>query len=207
MINIETGTIGPEEARVLKKNLLTPWKLCESTALKWVLLTLVTLVPLLVIEKRLSSEAQLVYIIIQQLAVIPLTALLTFKDPEIRFLRSLKQDIAEGETEVLRVRSNRVLHRRPSGDLGSGYYFEIDETSVLFLQGQHLDQLKMEGNFPSTDFQIIRTVRTGTIVDMKSTGDPIQAEGSLKAFTPQEQRSCHFDGQTVNCGIDSLLNR
>ncbi|MDC7240951.1 MAG: hypothetical protein PQJ50_11375 [Spirochaetales bacterium] len=206
-MQLETRKMKPEEEEILRSRLSSPWKIFEAHVIKWVLLTLITLVPLLILEKWITSPGQIIYLCIQQIVLLPLIIRLNRNDPGIKLQGSLKQAIAEGEVEIMKVESERTIRRKSFKDFGSGYYFDTGDNRTLYLEGQHLDVLKGEGKFPCSEFEIIRSSHNGILIDLICRGSQIKPHRTVKAFTSENYRSgeFHSDGQIIECTMDRII--
>lgn len=205
-MQVDTRKMTYDESLQLKKQLISTWGFVEKTAMKWIALTVITLIPLLIFEKKVPPKTELIIVIIEQIVVAILIILWTKKDPIIGAHRVLKKEIENGVLEIIRIKSDKVVKRKDPEDFGNGYYFEIDKDKVIFLQGQHLDILSHERKFPNTDFEIIRTKNNKILIDYKTNGELIKPIRTLKAFSKEQYKigDCHFDGQIIEININDL---
>lgn len=194
-----------EEINQLKRQLITSWGFIEKIGIKWIGLTFVTILPLLIFEKNVSSKNQLIIVIIEQLVVVLAIIFWNKKDPEILFNKTLKKEIYYADAEVVNIKSYRVFKRKEFEDFGTGYYFDLGRKTI-YLQGQHLDLLNHSRKFPNSDFEIIRTKREKILIDYKTKGDYLKPEKTLKSFTKEQYKSgdFHNDGQIIVLNIEEI---
>jgi len=204
-MEISCRNMSIEETEQLKRQLISTWGLIEKTGIKWVALTILTILPLLIFEKSISSQNQLIIISIEQLIVVSMILLWNKKDPEFLHNKTLKSEIYFGDVEMVNIKSNKVIIRKDSEDFGMGYYFDLGD-KTLFLQAQHLDVLNHSKKFPNTDFEIIRTKRHKILIDYKIKGEYLKPVKMLKAFAKEQYKSgdFHYDGQVLDLKIDHL---
>lgn len=194
-----------EETNQLQCRLITFWGFIEKIGLKWIGLTLVTIVPLLILEKNVSSKNQIIIVIVEQLVVVLAIFFWNKKDPEILYNKTLKKEIDFTDVEVVNIKSYRVFKRKDPEDFGTGYYFDLGKQTI-YLQGQYLDLLNHSSKFPNSDFEIIRTKREKILIDYKTKGEYLKPEKTLKSFTNEQYKSgdFHNDGQIIDLNIEEI---
>jgi hypothetical protein len=88
--------------------------------------------------------------------------------------RALARVLADGRVVVKRVRAVAVVEMEPVEDEGPGYLFDLGDGRVLFLKGQDYDVAEDEDvSWPNTDFEIVRTVAEGRMLDLHCHGQAL----------------------------------
>jgi hypothetical protein len=82
--------------------------------------------------------------------------------------------LQDGRVTVKRVRAVAVVQIEPIEDEGTGYVFDLGDGRVLFLKGQDYDMARADdASWPNTDFEIVRAVTDGTMLDLHCHGAPL----------------------------------
>ncbi len=85
--------------------------------------------------------------------------------------RALARVLDDGRVSVKRVRAVAVVEIEPMEDEGPGYLFDLGDGHVLFLRGQEYGLADDDGvSWPNTDFDIVRTVAEGRMLDLACHG-------------------------------------
>lgn len=129
------------------------------------------------------------------------------KNDEIGWNSKIENEIKNGRAQVLNIKTDKVIKRRETLDLGSGFYIKISENETLYLQGQYFDDLQYSRKFPNTEFEISRTSLTfNELLNIEFFGEYLKPERKLKAFTKKEfhNKKVHYDGQLLNIPIDEI---
>jgi len=194
-----------EEIIHLKRQLITVWGLIEKIGIKWIVLTFVTIFPLMIFERNVSSEIQLIILIVDQILIVGIILFWNKRDPEMLFNKTLKNEIDVGDVEILNIKSDCVYKRKDLGDFGTGYYFDLG-SKTLYLQGQHLDLLYQARKFPNSEFEIIRTKSAKVLINCKTRGGYLKPKKTLEAFTKEQYKSgdYHTDGQVIDMKIHEI---
>lgn len=129
------------------------------------------------------------------------------KKGEIDWNTKIENEIKYGRVEIFRIKTDKVVKRSETSDLGSGYYMKISEKETLYLQGQYFEQLQYSRKFPNTEFEISRTSLTfNELLDIKFFGEYLKPEKKLRAFTKEEYQNntVHYDGELLNISINNI---
>ena len=95
-------------------------------------------------------------------------------------------------------------------DEGIGYYLDVAEGKVLFIQGQYLydedENGKPEMKIPSTRMKFIRVVGSGLLLDFTCLGNYLSPSHVNPPFTTQdfERDRVHYDGDIFEADFESL---
>ena len=91
--------------------------------------------------------------------------------------RALARVLADGRVTVKRVRAVAVVEMEPIEDEGTGYLFDLGDGRVLFLKGQFYSPSEDEEGYdppwPNTEFEIVRTVAEGRMLDLTCHGQAL----------------------------------
>lgn len=200
----------PEEIRLLKNRKYSLWQHFENFGMKWIGIIFILLIPLLVYDKfiqKVSSKKQLWILIVVIIISILLVYYWMKNNGEISWNKKVENEIENGKAQVLKIKTEKVIKRKESYDLGSGFYIKISENETLYLQGQHLDQLQYSRKFPNTEFEISKTSLTfNEYLNIQTFGKYLKPEKKLKAFSKEEfeKDKVHFDGVILNIPIDEI---
>ena len=82
-------------------------------------------------------------------------------------------DLEGGETELLEVDVHGVVKLEEFEDEGSGYFLDVGDSRILFLQGQYLYDLEEEKRFPNRKFDLRRAPNSKLVFDLKCRGEPL----------------------------------
>jgi hypothetical protein len=200
----------PEEIKVLRNKKNSLWQHFENFGMKWIFITLILLAPLLIYEKvvgKVSSEIQLLTSIPLLIISIGIVVYLMNKNGEIGWNKKVENEIKNGKAQILKIKTEKVIKRKQTYDLGSGFYIKISENETLYLQGQYFDELQYSRKFPNTDFEIVKTkLNFNELIDVNYFGEYLKPEKKLKAFTKEqfEKNEVHYDGDLLNIPIEKI---
>lgn len=199
-----------EEIQLLKNRKYSLWQHFENFGMKWIGIIIISLLPLLAYNKfiqKVSSEIQLWILIPLLLFSVYLTLYWMKKNGEIEWNKKIENEIKYGKAEVLYIKTNKVIKRRETFDLGSGFYIKISKNKTLYLQGQHFDEMQYSQKFPNTEFEISRTSSENSkLLNISFFGEYLKPEKKLKAFTKEEfeNNKVHYDGDLLNIPIEQI---
>lgn len=176
----------------------------------WIFIGLIVNVPFLILRKyviSVNTSTELIIVIVLQLLSIIIVIYFLKKNGDLSWNRKIEDEIEKGKASITRIESNRVIKRDDTYDVGDGYYFEIEEKKLIYLQGQIYDQLELENVFPNTSFEIVKCPTIlNEIISINLLGKKISPEKTLKAYSKEEikARNIHFDGQIIDIKIDEV---
>jgi len=127
-----------------------------------------------------------------------------YRREKVRFGKN--PDLEQGIMEVLTVEATKAVKVEEFEDEGIGFYLDIGEGKVLFLQGQYLYDDETEHQFPCTRFTLMRAPYTGTIFDLKCEGTYFEPVHTNPAFNIKEYKTGQVpcDGQVLDVDFESL---
>lgn len=200
----------PEEIKLLKSRKYSLWQHSENFGLKWIVVIVIFLSPLLIYDKfvdKVSSENQLIILIpILIVSILIVIYWMNIKG-EIAWNNRVENEIKNGKAEVFRIVTDTVIRRDQTYDLGFGFYIKISENETLYLQGQYFDELRYFQKFPNTEFEIVRTnLNVNDPIIVNCFGKYLKPKKKLKAFTKEqfEQNTVHYDGDLLYIPIDEI---
>lgn len=199
-----------EEIKTLRSRKNSLWQHFENFGMKWIFITLILLAPLLIYEKvvgKVSSEIQLLTSIPLLIISIGIVVYLMNKNGEIGWNKKVENEIKNGKAQILKIKTEKVIKRKQTYDLGSGFYIKISENETLYLQGQYFDELQYSRKFPNTDFEIVKTkLNFNELIDINYFGEYLKPKKKLKAFTKEqfEKNEVHYDGDLLNIPIEEI---
>ncbi len=210
MLKIETRDLSDKERKQLQRSLAGFWKESIGVGISvFVFATLVGILPFVLIDRLeewigeyegLYVSAVIVVAAILGLRIVQQTLSLDY--PE----RGPLQDV---RVEVLRVSTSRAIQREDPEDFGISFYIDVEldgECKTIFLWGQYLDLLDYEGQFPNTEFILIRRSDTKEVMDLQVKGRYFPPERVLPFFPDSEWRNGTIpqDGQILDLCIDEV---
>jgi len=86
-----------------------------------------------------------------------------------RRAREVARVLEDGRVTVRRVRAVAVVEIEPLEDEGTGYVFDLGDGRVLFIKGEYF-RADGEAPWPNTEFEIVRTIADGEILDVHCHG-------------------------------------
>ena len=98
-----------------------------------------------------------------------------------RARRRYQQDLSDNMVEVLHCTADEA-HRIESGTCPGevGFFLDVGDSKVLFLQGEHLYDLEDRQLFPNRGFDIIRAPQSGAVLEVTCTGVPLTSTKTVK---------------------------
>ncbi len=198
------------EIKILRSRKYSYWDHFEHFGLRWVFVSLLLLAPFLLYEKfiqEVSPETELPIAIAIEIIAIAIVIYFMNKMGEIGWNKKVEKEIKNGKAEILKIKTDKVLKRRQTHDLGSGFYLKISDHETLYLQGQYYDELQYSRKFPNTEFELVKTTLTlNDLLDIQSFGKYLKPEKKLKAFTNEQydKEKVHYDGDLLNIPIDEI---
>jgi hypothetical protein len=122
--------------------------------------------------------------------------------------RSLEEVEKNGLLETINYRAQRAFQVEEYEDEGSHYFLELEDGSVLYLNGQYLceyeplnddPELNQPRQFPCTEFAIRRHKKKGYAVDILCSGTVIEPEITAPPFDREAYRrkAVPEDGQII----------
>jgi hypothetical protein len=198
-----------QEKKKLSSRKFSVWKHFENFGMKWVFASLILLSAFLLVKKfvmDISSEIELPIIIIVELIAIAVVIYIMKRTGELNWNKKIESELRDGDAEVIRIKTDRVVKRKDPEDFGSGFYIKLDEKSTLYLEGQYLDELQYSRKFPNTEFEIIRTKWLKELLEINSLGKYLKPERKLKPFTKEQYKTGNrpFDGDIIELPIDEI---
>ncbi len=198
-----------QEKKKLSSRKFSVWKHFENFGMKWVFASLILLFAFLLVKKfvmDISSEIELPIMIIIELIALAVVIYIMKRTGELDWNKKIESELREGEAEVIRIKTDRVVKRKDPEDFGSGFYIKLDEKSTLYLEGQYLDELQYSRKFPNTEFEIIRTKWHNEFLEINSLGKYLKPERKLEPFTKEEYKTGNrpHDGDIIELPIDKI---
>jgi hypothetical protein len=94
--------------------------------------------------------------------------------------------LAAGQAEVLEAEARDAVAVEPLVDEGPGYFLDVDEGRLLFLQGPYLADLVDAGAFPSRRLRLTRAAGTGLHLAFECLGEPLRPSRSREFLEHDE---------------------
>lgn len=120
--------------------------------------------------------------------------------------RALARVLADGRVTVKRVRAVAVVEMEPMEDEGPGYLFDLGDGRVLFLKGQDYGVAEDEGvSWPNTDFEIVRTVAEGRMLDLHCHGQALAPVRILRGDEVDPQAAWAEREEVLDLTLDQAV--
>lgn len=205
MIEIYHREINKQEFRELASRQPSTWKKIERFSMRLIAVMMVLLIPFLIIDKFFQVQSHTEGIIVMGLLIIAVivTIYWTKGDPVIAFE---KQSSKTSEIEIIHCTTKRAIKREDTEDFGVSFYLDTEDGRTLFLQGQYLDMLESDKQFPNSEFELVRTKTTKEFIDFKIKGNFFEPEKLLKAFSKDdyEKGIVPEDGEVLEIEFDKI---
>jgi hypothetical protein len=115
---------------------------------------------------------------------------------------SYRRDFEAGEVEILHCTATGALKVEEFEDEGPGFFLSVEDSKVLFLQGQYLFELDESRLFPSSVFEVVRAPHSGLVLGVNCLGDAILPARTRGPFTDDEY--VPENGELLSATFNSL---
>lgn len=119
--------------------------------------------------------------------------------------RDLARMLEDGRVTVKRVRATAVIELEPFEDEGPGYLFDLGDGRVLFLKGQDYGFPDDENPWPNTEFEIVRTVAPGRMLDMTFHGQQLRPVRVVPSAELDGQKAWADREEVLEMSLDDAL--
>lgn len=121
---------------------------------------------------------------------------------------ALEADLGAGRVEIVTVHATGAARCKPMEYLGeepNAFFVQVGASDVLFLQGRYLDKALRAGNFPNSEFEVIRGAKSGLAVEICCHGTPLPL--ITHDYSKITQESCYFpkDGEVLAATLETLI--
>ena len=104
----------------------------------------------------------------------------------------LDRDLREGQAEQMHVTASEVVELEEYEDEGAGFFFDVGDGRLVYMQGQYLDDYVLvddpssepptvessaavrTARFPCREFEIVRAAHSGEVLTLRCLGDYLQ---------------------------------
>ena len=118
---------------------------------------------------------------------------------------SLRSDIESGAAEILSVNTKEILRVQQYEDEGIGFLINSGDGKVIYLQGQHLEQLEKRRIFPCQTFEVVRSAHSQTFLDLKCIGAYLPPLATIGPFSPDNKLP--ENGQIIQADFEEIKKR
>ena len=120
--------------------------------------------------------------------------------------RAKHPDLDSGVAEVTTYDARQAIKVDEFEDEGIGFYIDIGDDKVLFLQGQYLYEDDEEKRFPCTRFTITRTTHSHWVLDMECEGEYLSPVCVNPPFTDKDHKAglAPEDGEILEAEFERL---
>jgi len=119
---------------------------------------------------------------------------------KLRFRFSLthyENDLTGGVAEVTRFRATSAIRVKDSEDEDSGYFLHLEDGRTLFLRGRYLYDLEEAKKFPCSEFDLVRGLKSGAILDLVCSGSYLPSQKTTIPFAQLQLKEIPTDGDIV----------
>ncbi|MCC5916618.1 MAG: hypothetical protein JJU02_04750 [Cryomorphaceae bacterium] len=205
MIETYHRNINQQELQELTSRKPSMWTKIERFSMKLIAITMILLIPFLIIDKffPVPSQTEGIIVIVLFTISIAMSIYWTKRDPIIAFEKQRKEN---NEIEIIRCSTNRAIKREDPEDFGVSFYLDTEDGRTLYLQGQYLDILEYDKQFPNSEFELIRTKNTKELIDFKVKGNYFEPEKTLQAFTMEDFKKGFVpeDGEILDIEFEKI---
>jgi hypothetical protein len=115
--------------------------------------------------------------------------------------QAIARDLADDQVEVLRCTVLDAVEVDGLEDTGPGYFLDLGDSTLLYLQGQYLDEFVEQDRFPNREIRIVRTPHAELSLSFECSGEGFEPsrvlELSAQAHLPE-------DGEILSGRLDTL---
>jgi hypothetical protein len=128
---------------------------------------------------------------------------------EKRYRIQQDRDLDSRIADVTTYHVKQAIKVEECEDLGIGFYLDLGEGKVLYLQGQYLYKYSDDKRFPCTRFTISRTTHSRKFLDIRCEGEYIAPVCVNPPFTKKDGRAglVPKDGQILEIDFERLKKR
>jgi hypothetical protein len=114
--------------------------------------------------------------------------------------------LQDGRVSVKRVHAVAVVQIEPIEDEGTGYVFDLGDGRVLFLKGQDYDVAgDDEAPWPNTEFEIVRAVTDGTMLDLRCHGTALRPLRVISGADLDPQKGWNEREEVLEMSLDEAV--
>lgn len=120
--------------------------------------------------------------------------------------KEYENDLKDGNVMVLSCQSNAVIEVEEFEDEGPGFFFEIDDGKIMFLQGQYLYDHVDSKRFPNKKFDVVKLPHSGVILDVVCKGDSLAPLRVLEptAISSEQHIPFVYDGDIFSGKLETI---
>lgn len=119
--------------------------------------------------------------------------------------REIVRVLEDGRATVKRVHAVAVVEMEPIEDEGMGYVFDLGDGRVLFLKGQDYFALDEDALWPNTDFEIVRAVADGTMLDLRCHGTALAPLRTIPGDALDPQKGWDEREEVLEMSVDDAV--
>jgi hypothetical protein len=92
----------------------------------------------------------------------------------------------------------------PFDEEGTGFFLDVGDGQLLFLQGQYLDDLDEEGRFPTRELFMVRAPHSGDILRLEHLGEVFEPSRSRGYLGEEREEYAPQDGEILPGRLETL---
>jgi hypothetical protein len=201
-----TRELTAAEIEDLKLNITNIRGLVRDMILRWFLISIVTLTPLLIFYNIIGNTIKIAYLASDQFLVIALVIFFSNLFDKITENKKIMEAIANGLAEVTRIKTNKAVKRLNTNNTPEGYYLDIGNGKTIFLQNERFFYYNFSDKFPNSEFEIVKTYSNKIFVTTIMKGNKLPVLKQLYPFTKEQYKTgnIHKDGQILEIPIENI---
>ena len=118
------------------------------------------------------------------------------------------RELETGQVKALHCTVSGVVELAELEDEGPGYFFQVDERRVLFLQGQYLYDYQGREDFPNDCFDVVIVPESNLVIEIRPLGRPLTPE---RIYDPHDEKhdlsDMYYpeDGEILGASLSTLI--
>ena len=208
MMKVRYRDMSEAELSFFKKMVPTFWKRLEGFILKLIVVFMLSFIPFLLInegfELDLVNEKPILFLWVAISVAIAL--FLSWREERNWYTSIQHQELIQQQVEEIQCKSHQVVMKGLPEQIDFGFYFELEDARLLFIEGKSLISYIEQGSFPNTDFTLIRTPSSKTFLDIQLKGAYLPPLRHLPGFSHDDYKSGEvpLDGEVVQLSMAEL---
>ena len=212
MVEVFRRPYSEEEKQALTARRPTVYQRFEDYTMMLIFVVLAFLSPLLLITKYypISSQHELYSVVLILLLAVYTTNRIRSTYKLSNSSKHFKAELDNKQADIIHVKTNRAVEREDPEDFGAAFYIDVSDHSTyktFYIQGQYLDELTFEKEFPNTEFIVTLDTESREILDIEILGVYFEPEIVLPAFDKKTWESGNhpYNGDFLHHIIEDII--
>ena len=139
-----------EELALFKKEMPTFWKRLEGFSLKLIVVFMLSFIPFLLVNELLHIDLvnQGPMLTVWITVSVGIALFLSWREEKNWYQSIQHQELTQQQVEEIHCKSSDVIMKGSADQIDFGFYFEVEEQQLLFIEGKQLLHQVEQGDFP-----------------------------------------------------------